>query len=51
MSDIYRIRKEIEAENVCRHTKDSLFVLEWVEHCRKEGSLLAFKASSDPGLE
>ena len=51
MSDIYRIHKEIEAENVHRHTKDSLSVLEWVECCHKEGPLLAFKASSDPGLE
>ncbi|KAJ7572765.1 hypothetical protein C8J56DRAFT_806601, partial [Mycena floridula] len=47
MADIRRIQKGIEAEDIRMHTKDSLSTLEWVNRCREEGSLLAFKASSD----
>jgi hypothetical protein len=48
MADIRRIQKGIEAEDIRMHSKDSLSTLEWVNRCREDGSLLAFKASSDP---
>ena len=48
MADIYRIQKLLEAESVRKHAKDSLSMLQWVNRCRKNDWLLAFKASSDP---
>ena len=48
MADIHQIRKLLEAESVRKHAKDSMSVLEWVDHCCSNGWLLAFKASSDP---
>src|ERR1700730_5438171 len=40
--------KQIEAENIWLHHQDGQSVLEWVDHLRKSGDLLAFKSSSDP---
>jgi hypothetical protein len=48
MSDIYRLKKDIDAETTRLHSDDGQSTLAWVERLRDQGALLGFKATSDP---
>jgi len=48
MSDIYRLKKNIDAETTSLHSDDGHSTLAWVERLRDQGALLGFKAKSDP---
>ncbi|KAJ7589534.1 hypothetical protein C8J56DRAFT_784895, partial [Mycena floridula] len=47
MADIHRILKNIDAETIRLHPDDGRLMLEWVANLQEEGSVLAFKSSSD----
>lgn len=51
MADILRIQKLLEKETIRLHSNDGLSSLKWIEALKKDGSILAFKSSSDPPPE
>jgi hypothetical protein len=50
MSDIYRLKKDIDSEIMRLHSDDGQSTLAWVERLQDQGVLLGFKATSDPPL-
>ena len=48
LRDIYRIKKEIDAEHINFHPDDGQSVCDWAEKLHAKKSLLGFKAKSDP---
>ena len=48
MSDIYRLKKEIDAETTQLHRDDGQSTHAWVEQLEHQGALLGFKAVTDP---
>lgn len=48
MSDIYRLKKDIDAETTRLHSDDGQSTLAWVKRLQDQGAILGFKATSDP---